>query len=179
MPLRILLSILFCCGCSKAFEPVILELPDSKILLKVPAGWVIKNVNGESGIYPQDQPAKGLQNRLHFTRLRENAETLEAAIESEINGIAERFPGSSGDRSHYKGSSPVKTSSGIQGLRADFHTESTNESGIIRHYLIVKYYFYDESGQIFKVCAHIYGDEARFRMFNEFIVNNLTVKKIE
>ncbi len=50
---------------------------------------------------------------------------------------------------------------------------------MIRRYQIVKYYFYDESDQIFKVCAHIYGDEARFSMFNEFIVNNLTVKGIE
>ena len=172
----LLLSILFLAGQLVAEEARELTLPNSMITLNAPDGWNIKKFD-DIGIYPPNQPAHSSQSRIHLETIRNAAESLKVAVESEIDSITERSPESSNARRAYKGSVPVETASGIVGLRADFHTEHTVEGVTVRRYQIAKYYFQDEAGKIFKVCAHVYGDEERMKMFEATILANLKAKR--
>jgi len=156
-------------------ESIFLALPDSDIMLLVPEGWAINDRNGEIGMYSPDQPPKGLPSRIHLSRVKNDSASLEAAIQTEIDGITSRSPawGSSNDRRSYKGSYPITTKSGISGLRADFYYDEPGG----RRYTIVKYYFFDEHGTIFRVCAHIGGDEKRFKAYENAILSGLTFSK--
>jgi len=157
-----------------ASKPAFLTLPDSKIILEGPDGWTIKDRDGEIGLYSPDQPPKGLPNRIHFSR-RPDDKTLQGAIDSEIDKVTARSPawGSGCDRRSYKGSTPVETASGIKGLRADFYSDLPADNQHGRYYSIIKYYFFDEGGNVFRVCAHIYGDTTRFETFEKTILNGL------
>jgi len=161
MKLPLLLSILLLSVQLRADEAKQLVLPDSRIILSTPDGWDIKEGFGDTSIYPPTQPAHSSQSRIHLLTLRKDAESLEAAVKAEIDSITERSPKSSNARGDYKGSVPVKTASGIVGLRADFYTEQTINGATVKRYQIVKYYFRDEANKIVKVCAHIYGDKRR------------------
>jgi hypothetical protein len=172
MNLRPLLPFLLLTGHLHALEPRELALPDSKITLSAPDGWDIKKFK-DTSIYPPTQPAHSSQSRMHLETLRKAADSLEAAVEAEIDSITERSPESCNARKAYKGSVPVKTDSGIVGLRADFYTEHTVDGITVKRYQIAKYYFKDEAGKIFRVCAHVYGDEPRMKMFEAAILANL------
>jgi len=153
-------------------EPAFLSLPDSKIILSVPEGWTVKDKrdkDGDVGMYSPVPPAKGLPSRIHLSRYLKADRTLQAAIDAEIDRITERGP-SGNDRSSYKGSTPIKTDSGMQGLRADFYYDEPRGH---RYYTIEKYYLFDENGKIFKACAHVYGDESRFKEYDEAIIEGL------
>lgn len=175
-----------------AEEPTFVSLPNSRVILTATGGWTVKEKNGEIGIYPPeqrakdlisaiaarpvphvvfDQPAKKPRTKIHLTRYRESETTLQAAIDAEIDRITARSPqwGSSNDRRSYKGSTPIRTQSGMDGLRADFYQEDAGK----RRHTIVKYYFFDESGKIFRVCSHVYGDEARFKENEAIILSGL------
>ena len=167
-----------------ASEPTFLSLPDSKIILSVPKGWTVKDKDGEIGMYSPDQPAKGLPRRPHISRYLEKEKTLEAAIDAEINRVTAKAPywGSGCDRRSYKGSTPIKTKSGMQGLRADFYSDEPQGSPngpLARRYTIVKYYFFDEAGKIFRVCSHVYGDESRFKEYDQAIIEGLKFSEIK
>jgi len=168
---RITIVLFLSIACAFAAEPTFLSLPDSKIILSVPEGWTVKDKNNEIGIYGPDQPEKGQQSKIHLSRYQESDTTLQAAIESEIDRISARSPkwGSSNDRRSYKGSAPIETQSGMNGIRADFYDDV---AGTRRH-SIVKYYFFDEAGKIFRVCSHVYGDEARFKEYEQVILGGL------
>jgi len=171
-----------------------LSLPDSKVILTVSGGWTVKDKDREIGIYPPDQsakellaaiaaravphvafdqPAKKPRFRIHLSRYLESETTLQSAIDAEIDRITARglkwMGQSSNDRKNYKGSNPVRTQSGMDGLRADFYDDRAGT----RRYSIVKYYFFDESGRIFRVCSHVYGDEARFKEHEQIILSGL------
>lgn len=176
MNLRLLLPILLLTGQLVADEARELTLPNSKITLDAPDGWNIKKFN-DTSIYPPTQPAHSSQSRIHLETIRNASKSLKVAVESEIDSITERSPESSNARRAYKGSVPVRTASGIVGLRADFYTEHTVEGVTVKRYQIAKYYFQDEAGKIFKVCAHVYGDEERMKMFEATILTNLKAKK--
>lgn len=160
-------------------EPAFLSLPDSKVILEGPDGWTIKDKDGEIGMYSPDQPAKGLKSRIHISRYLEKEKTLEAAIDAEIDRVTARAPkwGSSNDRRSYKGSTPIKTESGMQGLRADFYNDLPTDNQHGRFYNIIKYYFFDEGGKIFRVCSHVYGDESRFKEYDQAIIEGLKFNK--
>lgn len=174
MNLRPLLLFLLLTGHLQALEPRELALPDSKITLSAPDGWDIKKFN-DTSIYPPTQPAHSTQSRIHLETVRNAAESLEAAVEAEIELITERSPESSNARKAYKGSIPVKAASGLVGLRADFYTEQTVDEVTVKHYQVIKYYFQDEAGKMFKVCAHVYGNEERMKNFEETILQNLNI----
>jgi|GEM_PF-3031469 len=161
-----------------ALKPAFLSLPNSKIILAGPDGWTIKDRDGEIGLYSPDQPPKGLPNRIHFSR-RPDDKTLQGAIDSEIDKVTARSPawGSGCDRRSYKGSTPVVTASGIKGLRADFYSDLPADNQRGRYYSIIKYYFFDEGGKIFRVCSHVYGDESRFKVYDQAIIAGLKFKK--
>jgi len=156
---------------ARALAPAFLSLPDSKIILSVPKRWTVKDQrdkDGDVGMYSPDQPAKGLPSRIHLARYSEADRTLQSAIDSEIDRITARGP-SGNDRRSYKGSTPIKTDSGMQGKRADFYNDEPQG----RFYSIVKYYFFDENGKIFRICAHVYGDESRFKDYDQAIIEGL------
>jgi hypothetical protein len=152
MNLRPLLPFLLLTGHLHALEPRELALPDSKITLSAPDGWDIKKFK-DTSIYPPTQPAHSSQSRMHLETLRKAADSLEAAVEAEIDSITERSPESSNARKAY--------------------TEHTVDGITVKRYQIAKYYFKDEAGKIFRVCAHVYGDEPRMKMFEAAILANL------
>jgi len=157
-----------------AGEPERLELADSKVGLSAQEGWAIKKQDGETSIFPPDQPAKGSPSRIHLVWPRTEEKTLEQALEAEIASITKRWPGSGNSREHFKGSVPVVTVSGMQGLRADFYFEQTINGVSTKYYEILKYYFRNDDGRVFKVCVHVYGDEKKLEKIEAFILNNLT-----
>ena len=151
-----------------AEETLLLNLEDSDINLIVPPTWEVKKMGGELSMCPAAKVNENSQRRIHLERPRIAADSLEEAIEAEIDSITKRWPKSSNTREDYKGSVPVTTSSGLKGLRADFYYGDTQ-----KNYLILKYYFLDEHRKAFKVCTHIYGDEAKFKEYESLILNNL------
>jgi hypothetical protein len=167
-----LLPILLLTGHIFADEPRQLTLPDSKFILSAPDGWDIKKFDDIS-IYPPIDPTHSSQSRIHLETLSKRSESLKDALEAEINSITERSPESSNARRTYKGSVPVKTASGLEGLRADFYTEHKVDEVTVKRYQIIKYYFHDEDGRIIKVCSHVYGDEERMKEFDAIIMKNL------
>ncbi len=175
MAYRVILALLVSAAAVFGAEPASLNLPDSNILLRIPDGWTVKERNGEMGIYSADQPSKGPPSRIHFSRSKEAATDLQGAIDSEIERISELSPkwGSSNDRQSYKGSVHVKTDSGLTGLRADFYYDEPRG----RRYTIVKYYFFDEAGKIFRVCAHVGGGEVRFKAYEQTVLRGLSFIK--
>jgi hypothetical protein len=172
MKIRFALSLLFFSVHLNAEEPSTLVLADSNIELNGTNGSVFTRQDGEIAIYLDGEPFKNTSGRIHLERLNKDAESLEAAVTREIDSITERSPDSTNARKNFKGTVAVKTTSGILGLRADFYVEDATT----KRYLIVKYYFRDEADKIFKVCAHIYGDEEKFKAYNAFILNNLAAK---
>lgn len=174
MLLRVLLLIFLSFHCLSASESRFLALEHSDVILECPDSWTIKDKDGEIGLYSPAQPPKGLPNRIHFSR-RPDDKTLQGAIDSEIDKVTASSPawGSGCDRRSYKGSIPVETVSGMKGLRADFYTEIPDDKGGGRRYGIIKYYFFDENGNVFRVCAHIYGDSSRMEMYEITILNGL------
>lgn len=181
-----------------AEEPTFLSLPNSRVIFTASGGWTVKDKDGETGMYPPerrakdlisaiaarpvphvvfDQPAKKPRTKIHLSRYLEGETTLQAAIDAEIDRITERSPkwGSSNDRRSYKGSASIRTQSGMDGLRADFYED---DAGGRRH-AIVKYYFFDESGKIFRVCSHVYGDEAHFKEHEQIILNGLKINETQ
>ena len=181
-----------------AEEARFLSLPDSTVILRVSGGWVVKDKNGDVGIYPPeqrakelianlavravphvafDQPAKKPRTKIHLSRYHGPESSLQAAIDAEIDRVTARSPkwGSSNDRRSYKGSTPIRTQSGMDGLRADFYDDDAGN----RRHSIVKYYFCDESGKIVRVCSHVYGDEARFKENEEIILNGLNFSNVK
>ncbi len=190
--LFLVLFLSLCAGFAE--EPTFLSLPDSRVILTLSQGWTVKDQDGQIGMYPPDQPAKELisaiaarplphvvfdppakkpRSKIHLSRYLESETTLQSAIDAEIDRITERglkWRGqSSNDRTNYKGSTPVQTQSGLAGLRADFYDDRESR----RTHSIVKYYFFDEAGRIFRVCSHVYGDDNRFREQEQIILRGL------
>lgn len=151
-----------------------IELPDSRVRLSTSDGWSIKDKKGEIGIYPSEQSPDQPSIRIHFARIQTDATSLQEAIDKEIDRVTEHSPkwGSSCDRRSYKGSIAVRTVSGMEGLRANFWYD--HPTG--RRYVILKYYFFDEHGKIFKVCSHIEGDQKRFEQFESAILKGLFIE---
>lgn len=156
----------------QADEPSRLSLAETNIELGAPTGSVVTRQDGEVAIYLDGEPFRNKSGRIHLERPKKGLKTLEAAVIREIDSITERSPESTNALKNFKGIVPVRTASGIVGLRADFYVEDAPT----KRYLIVKYYFYDEGNKIIKVCAHIYGDEDKLDTYNTFILNNLAAK---
>ncbi len=82
-------------------------------------------------------------------------------------------PRTSNTRKDFLGAVAVKTKSGIEGIRASFG-DITNSKGYCG---INKYYFRHRDGSIFKVCAHIYGNQALAEKYDAIIMNGLGYEK--
>lgn len=174
--LRALFTIALGLCFASASEPAHLSLPGSNVLLAIPEGWSVGDKDGETAMYSPGRSSKNFQNSIHLVRDREPDKTLQDAIDSEIDRVTARAPkwGSSTSRSSYRGSTPFQAESGISGLRADFFYDDAQQG---RQYMILKYYFFDENGKIFKVCSHVFGDEARFKEFEQAIRSGLKFKE--
>ena len=118
-----------------------------------------------------DQPARKPCIKIHLSRYQGPETTLQTAIDAEIDRITARSPKweLSNDRRSYKGITSIRTQSGMNGLRTDFYEDDAGS----RRRSIVKYYFFDGSGRIFRVCSHVYGDVARFQENDEIVLKGL------
>lgn len=158
-------------GGARAAEGAAVCLPASNVVLTAPDGWTVRSENGEASISPPEQPDSRLRRRIHLSLVAVKSPSLEEAAIAEIERITQRAPkwGSSNDWRSFKGCVPVRTESGISGIRAGFWEDSPQG----HQFSIVKYYFRDEKGRIFRVCAHIYGGETDFVRFESAILKGL------
>ena len=98
-------------------------------------------------------------------------------MNAELDAIAERAPewGSWNDRNHLLGTHAVVTSSGVEGLAAEFGWKIEGK----KKFSINKFYFRDESGKIFVVCAHAYAEEETGAEFEKIVRDRLTLRKAD
>lgn len=156
---------------ARADADAVLSLPASQVILTAPDGWTIRSEEGGASLYPPEQPGPRQKRRIHFRLVPGEPPSLEEAALAEVERITQRGPkwGSSNDWRSFKGCVPVRTASGLSGLRAGFWEESPQG----RRFAIVKYYFRDEKGRIFCVCAHIHGGETDFVLMESAILGGL------
>lgn len=158
-------------GYGKSIIPLHVSLPESHAVLLAPSGWRLEPFWNLSGIAPSEKTKSSLTRKIHFQTVRGSPQSLQEAIDAELDRLTELSGprGSYNDRRAYKGSVPVKTASGLEGLHATFYGETPEG----RRYFVEKYYFFDTSHRVFEVCAHIYGGQAEFERFERAIVEGL------
>lgn len=156
---------------TRAAEDAVLSLAASRVILTAPDGWTIRSEEGRESLHPPEQAGSRSQRRIHFRLVPGDPPSLDEAALAEVERITQRGPkwGSSNDWRSFKGCVPVRTASGLPGLRAGFWEESPQG----RRFSIVKYYFRDEKGRIFCVCAHIHGGETDFVRMESAILKGL------
>ncbi|GAT33071.1 hypothetical protein TSACC_21476 [Terrimicrobium sacchariphilum] len=158
-------------GYGESIIPLHVSLPDSRAVLLAPPGWRLEPYWNLNGIAPPEKTKSSLTRKIHLQPVKGTPQSLQAAIDAELDRITEQSGprGSYNDRRAYKGSVPVKTASGLEGLHATFYGEMPEG----RRYFVEKYYFHDANHRVFKVCAHIYGSEAEFARFERAILDGL------
>lgn len=148
--------------------------------LAVPAGWTLRTDSVDPTIpafiapdseADEKKPKHKIHIRWPDPGLK--AATLDEAVQHSIDMIEAHNPphGSSADRNAFLGTTPVKTAGGLEGLVAEFGYKT--KDGSIQ-YSINKFYFKNNQGEIFCVCAHIYGDRNQADAYQEIILKNLT-----
>lgn len=143
--------------------------------LSLPAEWKVETTDGQQLLMPPEQPKKGLQRKIHLVRVKDQqVSSLQSASDAETASIVARGQNWQGEgyRKSYRGSKTVTTKSGLEGLRSDFGEDS---SGTPRYH-IIKYYFRNADGEIFKVCAHVYGPQATLEEFDQLIRDGLRLE---
>lgn len=145
--------------------------------LTLPENWTSQPIHGRSDtlvflVPPAHQQDRNSLRKIHLVLLPEKYATLEDALNHGIDRATERSPkwGSSNDRKHFLGATPITTASGIQDLRADFG--EPDQYGSIRH-TIIKYYFRHRNGSTFKVCSHVFGDDILAAQYEKAILAGL------
>ncbi|HEX8373396.1 MAG TPA: hypothetical protein VF585_11485, partial [Chthoniobacterales bacterium] len=129
--------------------------PDLNVSIASPAGWELKMHGDKPALFPSTDRSEGISGRrVHITTVRAQGVTLEEAVQREIDRVTARSParGSSADKKRFVGATPVRTLSGIEGLKAEF--------GGGGNYTINKFYFRHHDGRMFTVCAHVYSNRA-------------------
>lgn len=142
------------------------------VCLFAPPPWLEKSGEMEVSLVPPDeQQNKQKHRRLHLAIPTNPAGSLEEEMAGEMARCESRAPkwGSSNTRKDFLGSVAVKTKSGIEGIRASFGNITTSKAS----FGINKYYFRHRDGSIFKVCAHIYGDQVLADEYDAIIMNGL------
>lgn len=139
--------------------------------------WEEMPVEGGKYLIPlPDGDRASKMRKIHLVVPREQAKTLEEALDQEIASIDQRphqTPYGNG-RKNFLGATSFRTESGIEGLCALFGRKG--EDGT--HYDINKYYFRHKDGSIFKVCAHVYGDQPLAGEYDRIIKQGLRYQKM-
>jgi len=149
--------------------------------LTVPDDWEWK-VEERGGITyhriepPEDHQDKHSHRKIHLGRPKVDTVTPEQAAKDEMANIDQRSQGqpSSNGSLDFRGLTPIKTKSGIEGVKADFAHE-TREGTI---HGIVKYYFRDQDGKVVRVCAHVYGGYLLDQQYEKLIVDRLRFSSV-
>lgn len=158
-------------GYGRSIIPLHVSLPESRAILLAPPGWRLEPYWNLSGIAPTEKIKGSLGRKIHLQKVKDSPQSLQEAIDAELDRVtAQSGPrGSYNDRRAYKGSMPVKTASGLEGLHAMFWSDGPGGP----RYFVEKYYFYDANHRVFKVCSHIYGDQAEYERFEKAILDGL------
>ena len=159
-----------------AYPAVLFDIPEIGVSLAAPEGWEhnAKDDFGYVVVPPEGQQApNGVRKiRLHVTS--SEAGDLTKQLELGIDRATEKSPkGSSADRKHFLGASPVRTAGGIEGVKGAFGTRE--EDGSIRP-TINKYYFKNKAGKIICVYAYVYGPAEFAAEYERIILEGLVVK---
>lgn len=151
--------------------PLHIALTESQVVLLAPPGWRLEPYWNLSGIAPLEKTKPSLRRMIHLQRVVGSPQSLQEAIEAELDRITQisGARGSYNDRRSYKGSMPVKTASGLEGVHAMFWSDGPKGP----RYFVEKYYFFDSNHHVFKVCAHIYGGQAEYERFEKAILDGL------
>jgi hypothetical protein len=142
------------------------------VCLVAPSPWQEKSVEKEVSLVPPDERQNAQKRRhLHIVIPTNPADSLEEEMYREMDRCDARAPqwGTSNGRKGFLAAPPVKTKSGIEGIRASFGDISPEKT----FYAINKYYFWHRDGSILKVCAHVYGDQALADEYDAIIMNGL------
>lgn len=160
-----------------AAEIDFVDLPERDVRLTAPAGWVVKERHTEIGIYPPDQPSKGLPRRIHLSTQDEAGDTIQDIVNRVFDNATEREKKRRPGSEDYlrKDVTPVRTQSGVDGLRAIFYDVPQGDDTQEPHFSIVYYFFRDSRGGHFRVCSHVYGNQETFRRFEHAILNGLQI----
>ncbi len=158
-------------GYGKSIIPLHVCLPESRAVLLAPPGWRLEQYWNVSGIAPSENTKASRNRKIHFQTVKGAPQSLQEAIDAEIDRVTQISSprGSYNDRRSYKGSMPVKTASGLEGLHAMFWSDGPEGP----RYLVEKYYFFDANHHVFKVCAHIYGGQTEYERFEKAILDGL------
>ena len=139
----------------------------------------MKETNNEKALAPPEQRQNNQSRRkIHIVIPRERFNSLEDAMNQEMDHIDTRqhaSPFYGNGRKSFIQADQFQTDSGIVGLRAYFGTKDGKEI----YYEINKYYFLHQDGSIFKVCAHVYGNQLIADEFDEIIKKGLQYSKKE
>jgi hypothetical protein len=149
--------------------------------LAVPAGWTLRTDSVDPTIpafiapdseADEKKPKHEIHIRWPDPVLKDA--TLDEAVQHSIAMVEVHNPphGSSADRNAFLGTTPVKTSGGLEGLAAEFGYKA--KDGSIQ-YTLTKFYFKNREGKIFCVCAHVYGDRKQADTYQEIILQNLAL----
>ncbi|MEI8311808.1 MAG: hypothetical protein WCH98_13735 [Verrucomicrobiota bacterium] len=146
------------------------------VCLFAPPPWQEKTVEKEVSLVPPDERQNAQKRRrLHLAipaSPASPASSLEEEMYAEMDRLDARWgPGTGGSntRKGFLGAVAVKTKSGIEGIRASFGDITTS----MAYYGINKYYFRHRDGSIFKVCAHVYGNQSLADEFDAIIMSGL------
>ncbi|MFT4175986.1 MAG: hypothetical protein QM627_04965 [Luteolibacter sp.] len=149
-----------------------LKLEGIQATLTTPENWKIGTLENKPVLVPKTQTTpRSTRQHIHFVISRHQADTLEDAMNAEINSITERSPNSSNAKTYFIDAIPLKTRSGVEGILARF--AYPQESGKERLFTNQKFYFRDASGKIVTVCMHVWGDEAAEARYRQLLVENL------
>ena len=141
------------------------------VCLLAPPLWQEKSAEKEVSLVPPDERQNAQKRRrLHLAIPASPASSLEEEMYGEMDRIGGRSgQGTSNTRKDFHGAVAVKTQSGIEGIRASFGDITTSKA----YFGINKYYFRHRDGSIFKVCAHVYGDQTLTEEYDAIIMNGL------
>lgn len=163
------LLILMAITCVRAAEVTIDKV--GVCLVALPP-WQEKSDEKEVSLVPPDEKQNDQKRRrLHLVLPANPSNSLEEEMYGEMDRCDARAPkwGSSNGRKGFLSATPVQTKGGIQGIRASFGDITTSKT----YYGINKYYFWHRNGSIFKVCAHVYGDQSLADEFDAIVMNGL------
>lgn len=155
----------------------VFPMPEIGIALTVPDGWTHKDDPNEFGfvlVPPSDQLGPNKLRKVCAHLSGHHGTDLAEELELAIQKVTETAPawGASTDRKSFLGSSEVRTAGGLVGLKGSFGYKQSD--GTLRT-TIDKYYFRNQAGKIFCVCAYVYGPRELAQSYEDIILQGLTL----
>ena len=151
-------------------------LSDNSLAFDHPDRWLEIESQGFSVFVPPEDLLRGHQKRrIHFSSIISPEVSLRTEAFAEMDRMTQRDPRSSNARLGFIDLTHVQCESGLRGMRADYGWKRGNE---IVH-TIVKYYFLDQNGKMFKMCAHVYGGKEKRDEYEGYILRGLRQEKTD